>query len=73
MVCGSERLARRDRRMAALFDAAMRDAGPGTRRILVSTRAHFLAYRDRCGTMDCIEEAYEDRMDEIRDIMRDSD
>lgn len=73
MVCGSERLARRDRQMAELFDESMAEADPRTRQLLVRTRDNFLAWRERCRSNDCIEEGYEDRMDEIRDIMRDAD
>lgn len=72
MVCGSDRLARRDRRMNELFDEAMANADPRTRQMLLRSRDRFLAYRDRCRSNDCIEEGYEDRMDEIRDIMRDA-
>ncbi|HEY9553222.1 lysozyme inhibitor LprI family protein [Allosphingosinicella sp.] len=72
MICGSEKLARRDRRMVEAFDSAMAGADPRTRQILLRTRDNFLAYRERCRSNDCIEEGYEDRMDEIRDIMRDS-
>ncbi|PWG01350.1 lysozyme inhibitor LprI family protein [Sphingosinicella humi] len=72
MVCGSDRLARRDRRMNELFDEAMANADPRTRQILLRSRDRFVAYRDRCRSNDCIEEGYEDRMDEIRDIMRDA-
>ena len=62
-----------DRRMAEDFDSAMAAAGPRTRQALIVTRDNFLAYRERCRSNACIEEAYEDRRDEIRDIMRDSD
>lgn len=72
MVCGSDKLARRDRRMNELFDEAMANADPRTRQLLLRSRDRFLAYRDRCRSNDCIEEGYEDRMDEIRDIMRDA-
>ncbi len=72
MVCGSDRLARRDRQMNERFDEAMANADPRTRQILLRTRDNFLAYRERCRSNDCIEEGYEDRMDEIRDIMRDA-
>lgn len=73
MVCGSERLARRDRRMNEVFVSAMAEADPRTRQILLQTRGNFLAYRDRCLSDECIEEAYEDRVEEIRDIMRAAD
>ena len=69
MVCRSDRLARADRRMAAVYDSAMAAADPSTRRILRRTRDAFLAYRERCGSEDCIAEAYEGRTAEIRDIM----
>ena len=69
MVCRSDRLARADRRMAAMYDNAMAAADPDTRRLLRRTRDAFLAYRERCGTEACIAQAYEGREAEIRDIM----
>jgi len=71
MVCSSDRLARRDRAMAGDFNKAMAEAGPRARRVLLQTRDRFLAYRERCADAECIEEAYEGRREEIKDIMED--
>ena len=73
MVCSSEGLAARDRAMSSLFYSALADADPGTRAQLRRTRDRFLSYRERCGNEACIAEAYEGRMQEIRDIMRASE
>jgi hypothetical protein len=73
MVCESDRLAARDRQMAAMFYGAMDEADRGTRRELNRTRDRFLAYRDRCRSEDCVAQAYEGRMREIDDIMAASD
>jgi uncharacterized protein len=69
MVCGSNSLAARDRAMSSLFYSALADADPRTRAALRRTRDRFLAYRDRCGSEACVAEAYQGRMQEIRDIM----
>ena len=69
MVCEDERLAARDRQMAAMFYSAMDYADRRTRRELNRTRDRFLAYRDRCRSESCVAEAYEGRMREIEDIM----
>jgi hypothetical protein len=69
MVCGSARLAAKDRAMSSLFYSALADADPRQRRELRRTRDRFLAYRDRCRDEACVAEAYDGRMDEIRDIM----
>ena len=55
--------------MSSLFYSALSDADSSRRRELRRTRDRFLAYRDRCGTEACIAEAYDGRMNEIRDIM----
>jgi hypothetical protein len=68
-VCASGPLADLDRRMAAQYVAAMRDAGPREARLLQTTRDRFLAYRDRCGSDQCIADTYRGRMREIGDIM----
>ena len=73
MVCSSEGLAARDRAMSSLFYSALADADPRTRAQLRRTRDRFLAYRERCGNEACVAEAYEGRMQEIRDIMRASE
>jgi uncharacterized protein len=69
MVCSSSRLAARDRAMSSLFYSAMADADARRRAQLRRTRDKFLAYRERCGSEECIADAYEGRMREIRDIM----
>jgi uncharacterized protein YecT (DUF1311 family) len=68
-VCASDALADLDRRMAAQYVAAMRDAGPREARLLRTTRDRFLAYRDRCRNDQCIAETYRGRIREIGDIM----
>ena len=68
-VCASDTLADLDRRMAAQYVSAMRDAGPREARLLRSTRDRFLTYRDRCGSDRCIADAYRGRIREIGDIM----
>lgn len=73
LVCGSDRLATQDRRMADLYASAMAYADGGTRRLLARSRDAFLTYRDRCLDTSCVAEAYEGRMREIRDIMAGAD
>ena len=69
MVCGSSSLAAKDRAMSSLFYSALSGASPSARRALRSTRDRFLAYRDRCGSEACVSQAYDGRMQEIRDIL----
>jgi hypothetical protein len=69
MVCSSDSLAARDRAMSSLFYSALADADPRTRAELRRTRDRFLAYRERCGSEACVAEAYDGRVQEIRDIM----
>lgn len=69
MVCSSDSLAARDRAMSSLFYSALADADPRTRAELRRTRDRFLAYRERCGSEACIAEAYDGRVQEIRDII----
>lgn len=68
MVCSNTALAARDRRMASQFYSALAGADSRTRRALRASRDRFLTYRERCGSAACIAQAYDDRMDEIRDI-----
>ena len=68
-VCASDALADLDRRMAAQYVAALRNAGSREARLLRTTRDRFLAYRDRCGSDQCIADTYRGRMREIDDIM----
>lgn len=69
MVCESDQLAAKDRRMSALFYQALADADPERRRALRRTRDAWLRYRDRCPNEACVSQAYDGRMQEIRDIM----
>lgn len=69
MVCSSPRLAAKDRQMSSMFYSALADANGRTRGRLRSSRDRFLAFRERCGNEACVAQAYDDRMDEIRDIM----
>ncbi len=68
MVCSSNSLAARDRAMSSLFYSALANADPKARAELRRTRDRFLAYRERCPDEACVAEAYEGRMEEIRDI-----
>lgn len=70
MICGSERLAERDRKMSARYFAALRDADAATRADLEETRRRFLRFRDRCPDERCVARAYSERIDEIKDIAR---
>ena len=73
MVCASRELAAKDRAMSSLFYSALSGATPQVRAELRRTRDRFLAYRDRCGSEACIAEAYDGRMQEIRDIIAEND
>jgi len=68
MVCGSGALAALDRRMSSMFYSALAGASPATRAELRRSRDRFLAFRERCGSEECVAQAYRDRMDEIADI-----
>jgi hypothetical protein len=69
MVCSSDRLAAKDRAMSSLFFSALNNADSRTRAELQRTRNRFLSYRERCQSEACISEAYDGRMQEIRDIV----
>jgi hypothetical protein len=68
MVCGSPRLAARDREMASLWYALMAKADPATRNHLRRSRDAFLGRRERCGSESCVGAAYASRMAELRRI-----
>jgi uncharacterized protein len=70
MICSSGALASLDRRMSSMFYSALAGATPQVRASLRRSRDRFLAFRERCGTEDCIAQAYRDRMDEIQDLSR---
>lgn len=68
MVCSSDRLAALDRQMSSQFYSALSRGSEPQRADLRRTRDDFLRYRERCGDEPCVEQAYRNRMDEIRDI-----
>jgi hypothetical protein len=68
MVCGSPRLAARDREMASLWYALMARADPATRNHLRRTRDVFLGRREDCGSEACVDAAYVSRMAELKRI-----
>ena len=70
-VCHNDALGALDREMAARFRAAMSRADSTQARLLEETRTRFLAFRNACGTDDCIAQTYRGRMREIDDIMAD--
>jgi hypothetical protein len=68
MICGSPRLAARDREMASLWYALMARSDPATRAHLRRTRDAFLERREQCGSEGCVDSAYVSRMAELRRI-----
>lgn len=71
-VCASPGLAALDRNMAAQYSQALAGADSRMAFELRRTRDRFLAYRDRCPTDSCIADAYQGRVREIADIVRES-
>lgn len=68
MVCSSDHLASLDRQMSSQFYSALSRVSERQRADLRRTRDDFLRYRERCGDETCVDQAYRDRMAEIRDI-----
>lgn len=68
MVCDSDRLAAADRAMSATYFRALAGADPDSRARLRQSRDRFLAFRNRCSNEGCVEQAYADRIAEIRDL-----
>ena len=68
-VCNDPGLAALDRQMASQFYSALERADARQRSLLQSTRAGFLAFRDRCRSDQCVADTYRGRMREISDIM----
>ncbi|HEX8263737.1 MAG TPA: hypothetical protein VF547_12780 [Allosphingosinicella sp.] len=68
MICGSPRLAARDREMASLWYDLMARSDPATRNHLRRSRDAFLGRRERCGSEGCVDSAYASRMAELRRI-----
>jgi uncharacterized protein len=54
--------------MASIYYAAMAQSDPATQRHLRRSRDAFLARRERCGSDDCVNAAYNARIAEIRRI-----
>lgn len=54
--------------MSSKFYSAMSDADERTRAQLRRSCDRFLPFRNRCPDEECVAQAYEDRMTEIRDI-----
>jgi len=69
MICADERLAAYDRVLAPMYDRALERTNRQTRARLLTSQARFEAFRQRCGGPACIARAYQDRMDEIEDIV----
>ena len=67
-VCSDSGLAALDRTMAAQYGRAVSSADGNERELLRQTRDRFLRFRDRCPNRQCIADAYNGRMREIRDI-----
>jgi uncharacterized protein len=57
-----------DRAMSSQFYSELGRGDSRVRAELRRSRDRFLAYRERCGDAACVEQAYRDRMDEIKDI-----
>jgi hypothetical protein len=68
MICGSPRLAARDREMASLWYALLARSDPATRAHLRRTRDAFLERREHCGSEGCVDSVYVSRMAELRSI-----
>lgn len=68
-VCANPSLAALDRTMSQQYRSAVANAGAEQSRLLAETRNRFLAFRNRCGSDDCIAQTYRGRMREIDDIM----
>lgn len=68
LICSNGRLAAQDRRMASVYYAEMANADPETRRQLRQSRNRFLSRRERCGSEECVSDAYAERVAEIRAI-----
>lgn len=68
LICTNTHLAANDRAMSSIFNDALMTADRRTRSALQASRDRFLAFRDRCSDEACVAQAYQDRIDEIRDI-----
>ena len=68
-ICDDPGLGSLDRQMAGQYSRALAGASPAQSVVLKDTARRFSAYRDRCPSNACINEAYIARMREIRDIV----
>ncbi|MGI8931192.1 MAG: hypothetical protein ACR2FK_02260 [Sphingomicrobium sp.] len=69
MICGDPQLAALDRAMAASYFRALKAADAARAALLQQSGGEFIRYRNRCSDEGCIAGAYQDRIDEIADIM----
>jgi hypothetical protein len=68
MLCADDRLAMLDREARFLYRRALARAAPEARAKLRKTDGKFLARRERCRRWACIEDVYEDRIEQIERI-----
>ncbi|MBX7248484.1 MAG: hypothetical protein K1X35_05460 [Caulobacteraceae bacterium] len=68
-ICGNATLARKDRRMASLYYERLnflkRDGEYQRAADLQSTQRYWLSRRDRCQTVGCLHQAYDQRIAEL--------
>lgn len=69
MVCMNGRLASLDRSVARLYQAALNESGGRAQYDLRRTQDGFLSYLNRCRNEACLADAFQGRMEEIRDIV----
>lgn len=65
MVCADAYLANLDRELVDEYSRAFRRSGPEGRARLERTRGRFLARLDRCERWACVEDVYQDRLEQI--------
>lgn len=69
MVCENPDLAALDRAMAGSYFRALKTADPARAAALQQSGAAFIRDRNRCTDAQCVAGAYQDRLDEIAEIM----
>ncbi len=69
MVCEDADLAALDRAMAASYFRALKAADPARAATLQQGGAAFIRDRNRCPDPQCVADTYQDRLDEIAEIM----
>lgn len=72
VICGSRRLSRLDREMAAIYDEVRSDiSGWRARRKLVRNQRNWIAQRDECARdRRCLRDAYRTRIADLTDVKR---